>query len=166
MSATPDLSRREVRGDRSTVREFVTTTIAGQLFGIPVLQVQDVLGPQRIAQIPLAPAWVAGALNLRGRIVTAIDVRRRLGLGKSERHGTEMSIVTEHDGELYSLIVDEVGEVVACRADDIGPNPPTLDPLWREISIGIVQLDASLLVILDVRKLFESAQQDGASLSQ
>ena len=60
--------------------EFITFTIAGQIFGIPVLQVQDILGPQRITKVPLAPSEVAGSLNLRGRIVTAVDVRLRLGL--------------------------------------------------------------------------------------
>ncbi len=145
----------------AATREFVTMSIAGQRFGIPVLQVQDVLGPQPIACIPLAPAWVAGALNLRGRIVTAIDVRRRLGLAKAEQTAKRMSIVIEHDAELYNLLVDEVGEVVEYGADAIGPNPPTLDPVWRQISMGIVQSD-SLLIILDVKKLFALAQTDSA----
>jgi purine-binding chemotaxis protein CheW len=142
------------RAGTTTTREFVTMSIAGQRFGIPVLQVQDVLGPQRIACIPLAPAWVAGALNLRGRIVTAIDVCRRLGLAKSTLTANGMSIVIEHDAELYSLLVDEVGDVKEYRADAIGPNPPTLDLVWRQISMGIVQTDDALLIILDVRKLF------------
>jgi purine-binding chemotaxis protein CheW len=141
-------------------REFVTMSIAGQRFGIPVLQVQDVLGPQRIACIPLAPPWVAGALNLRGRIVTAIDVRRRLGLARSAQPAPEMSIVIEHDTELYSLLVDEVGEVMAYGSDAIAPNPPTLDPVWRQISMGIVQSSSSLLILLDVEKLFALAQTD------
>jgi purine-binding chemotaxis protein CheW len=161
MRTSLDPRRNDVRTDHADC-EFVTMTIDGQLFGIPVLQVQDVLGPQRIARIPLAPAWVAGALNLRGRIVTAIDVRRRLGLARSEGHRTQMSIVIEHDDELYSLIVDEVGQVIACQAGTIAPNPPTLDPIWREISTGIVQLDDCLLIVLDVQKLFDLAQPDAA----
>jgi purine-binding chemotaxis protein CheW len=150
------------RGDNAAMHEFVTMSIAGQRFGIPVLQVQDVLGPQRIARIPLSPGWVAGALNLRGRIVTAIDARRRLGLAKSQQPGMEMFIVVEHDAELYSLIVDEVGEVMEYDADAIGPNPPTLDPVWRQISMGIVQSAEALLVILNVKKLFALAQADAA----
>ena len=149
-------------GENAATHEFVTMSIDRQRFGIPVLQVQDVLGPQRITRVPLAPAWVAGALNLRGRIVTAIDVRRRLGLAKSEQLGMEMSIVIEHDAELYSLIVDEVGEVIEYDADAIGTNPPTLDPVWRQISTGIVRADDGLLVILDVKKLFALTQADAA----
>jgi purine-binding chemotaxis protein CheW len=166
MSEGLDVARSESRSEHAANCEFVTMIIAGQLFGIPVLQVQDVLGPQRIARIPLAPPWVAGALNLRGRIVTAIDVRRRLGLEKSGQQGTEMSIVIEHGNELYSLIVDEIGEVMSCRAETIGPTPPTLDPQWREISQGIVQLDRSLLVILDVQKLFDLTQQEDTRTCQ
>ena len=141
--------------------EFVTTVIAGQLFGIPVLKVQDVLGPQRITRIPLAPAWIAGALNLRGRIVTAIDVRSRLGLPKSEQ-GERVSIVVEHNTELYSLLVDEVGEVMSFPAASVEPNPTTLDASWREISNGIVRLDERLLVIVDVARMFDLAQLEAA----
>src|SRR5437773_6806042 len=106
---------REVNGASGATteaRDFVTMTIAEQLFGIPVLQVQDVLGPQRITRIPLAPPEVAGSLNLRGRIVTAIDLRTRLGLPQLTDGKPRMSIVVDHGGELYSLMVDQVGEVL------------------------------------------------------
>jgi purine-binding chemotaxis protein CheW len=162
MSTALEIYRPEGRVEEGAAREFVTMTIASQLFGIPVLQVQDVLGPQRITRIPLAPSWVAGALNLRGRIVTAIDVRRRLGLPSADHVGTEMSIVIEQNGELYSLIVDEVGEVMSFPASVIAPNPPTLDLVWREVSTGIIRLENRLLVILDVKKLFDLAQNDPA----
>src|SRR5271165_5037882 len=92
--------------------DFVTMFIEGQMFGIPVLVVQDVLGPQRITRIPLAPPEVAGSLNLRGRIVTAIDVRLCLGLEKRPADVQGMSVVVDHGGEFYSLIVDNVGEVL------------------------------------------------------
>jgi purine-binding chemotaxis protein CheW len=87
-------------------RQFVTVVIERQTFGIPVLVVQDILGPQKITRVPLAPAEVAGALNLRGRIVTAINVRRRLGLAPRPAEMKGMNVVVEHDGELYSLMVD------------------------------------------------------------
>ena len=113
-------------------RDFVTVTIADQWFGVPVLLVQDVLGPQKITRIPLAPPDVAGALNLRGRIVTAIDVRRRLNLPQHENQRECMSVVVDCGGELYSLIVDVVGEVLSLPNDAYEPNPATLDPRWRE----------------------------------
>ncbi|MBM3491629.1 MAG: chemotaxis protein CheW [Alphaproteobacteria bacterium] len=137
-------------------REYVTAQIAGQHFGVPVLAVQDVLGPQRLASIPLAPPEVAGALNLRGRIVTAFDVRRRLGLPPADR-AKSMSVVVEHHGEPYSLLIDEVGEVLSVPADRIERNPPTLDAHWREVAVGIYRLDGRLLVMLDVDKLLDFA---------
>jgi purine-binding chemotaxis protein CheW len=137
--------------------DYVTMTIAGQLFGIPVLQVQDVLGAQKITRIPLAPVEVAGSLNLRGRIVTAIDVRLRLGLPARERSDKDMSIVVDHGGELYSLMVDGVGEVVSVRTDQFERNPATLDPVWREVSNGIFRLNDKLLVVLDVARLLNFA---------
>ena len=133
--------------------EFVTVTIAEQLFGIPVLVVQDILGPQKITKIPLAPAEVGGALNLRGRIVTAIDVRRRLGLAEKEDDSESMSVVVEHGGELYSLVVDAVGEVLSMSADTYESNPPTLDPIWREVSGGIYRLNGELMIVLEVDNL-------------
>ncbi len=135
-------------------KDFLTIMIAGQLFGIPVLQVQDVLGQQNVARIPLAPPQVAGALNLRGRIVTAINVRRCLGLEDlAEERKKTMSVVVENDGELYSLIIDSVGDVLALQESAFEQNPPTLDLLWRSVSLGVYRLDGKLLVILDVNKL-------------
>lgn len=142
-------------------RDYVTATIAGQLFGIPVLSVQDVLGTQRLARIPLAPPEVAGALNLRGRIVTAIDLRKRLGVTGDEKQ-SGMSIVVEFAGELYSLLIDTVGEVLNLPADRYEPNPPTLDPRWREVSGGIYRLDGQLMVILEVDRVLDFSRAQAA----
>lgn len=143
-------------------QDFVTMTIADQLFGIPVLTVQDVLGSQRITRIPLAPPEVAGALNLRGRIVTAMDVRRRLDLPAREQGKSGMSVVVDHNGELYSLIVDSVGEVLSLPNDAFERNPATLDPKWREVSAGIYRLDGKLLVVLEVSRLLDIRRADAA----
>lgn len=143
-------------------RDFVTMTVADQLFGIPVLAVQDVLGPQRITRIPLSPPEVAGALNLRGRIVTAIDVRRRLCLGARDAGLPSMSIVVDQGGELYSLTVDTVGEVLSLPVDSFERNPPTLDPAWREVSGGIYRLEGKLMVVLDVARLLDIRRAEAA----
>jgi purine-binding chemotaxis protein CheW len=136
-------------------REFVSITVAGQLFGIPVLQVQDVLGPQRITRIPLAPLEVAGSLNLRGRIVTAIDLRTRLRLPPLPEGQSGMSIVVDHGGELYSIIIDAVGEVLSLSGAAAERNPVTLDPVWREVSAGIYRLKEALLIVLDVARVLD-----------
>src|SRR5262249_19688306 len=112
MSSTATYTEGAVTVGSEDHRDYVTMSIGAQMFGIPVLTVQDVLGPQQITRVPLAPPEVAGSLNLRGRIVTAIDVRLRLGMPKNADGKPPMSVVVEHEGELYSLLVDSVGEVL------------------------------------------------------
>jgi purine-binding chemotaxis protein CheW len=141
---------------------FVTMTVAGQQFGIPVLKVRDILGPQRIAHVPLAPPEVLGSLNLRGRIVTAIDGRVRLGMPPRAKGEGSMSVVVEHDGELYSLVIDKVGEVLTLPASDYERSPATLDPRWQGVSDGIYRLQGSLLVVLDVHRFLTFAQAQAA----
>ena len=143
-------------------REFVSMTVAGQLFGIPVLTVQDVLGEQRITCVPLALPEVAGALNLRGRIVTAIDMRRRLRLPPREKGAPAMNVVVDRGGELYSLIVDSVGEVLSLPAEQFERNPSTLDATWREVSVGVYRLDNELMVALDVKRLLDIKRAEAA----
>ncbi len=141
---------------------FVTMTIENQLFGIPVLLVQDVLGPQHINIIPLAPPEVAGSLNLRGRVVTAIDVRKRLGLPPRADDDPGMSVVVEHGNELYSLIIDTVGEVLSLPASASEGIPATLDELWRSVTSGIYQLDDQLMVELDIDRVLDFEEAEAA----
>ena len=148
----------DVDGDQ---HELVSLTVADQLFGIPVLQVQDVLGPQRITRIPLAPPEVAGSLNLRGRIVTAIDLRTRLGLPPQPEAQKGMSVVVDHEGELYSILVDGVGEVLKLNASAAERSPPTLDGTWRDVSGGVYRLEKTLLIVLNVARVLDfSAPSD------
>lgn len=141
---------------------YVTLTLDGQLCGVPVLGVRDVLDDQRIARIPLAPQDVAGNLNLRGRIVTAIDLRQRLRLPKRPAGASSMSIVTEQGSELYALLVDQVSEVMSLPAAGLERNPPTLPALWVDHSVGIYRLDGQLLVVLDVDRLLKLDQAQAA----
>jgi purine-binding chemotaxis protein CheW len=127
-----------------------------------VLKVQDVLGPQRIAHVPLAPAEVLGSLNLRGRIVTAVDMRTRLGIDALDDSSQSMSVVVEHEGELYSLVVDKVGEVMSLPAADYERNPATLDVRWQEVSNGIYRLQGTLLIVLDVARFLRMEQNRAA----
>jgi purine-binding chemotaxis protein CheW len=137
-------------------KEFLTMYIDGQLFGIPVLRVQDVLNEQKVTRVPLAPPEIAGSLNLRGRIVTAINLRRRLALPPPAAGVKTMSVVVDHHGDLYSLIVDNVGEVLSLPDDDFEKTPPTLDDVWRELSVGIYRLKDRLLIILDVSGMLDA----------
>lgn len=139
----------------SISKDYLTIMIAGQRFGIEVLQVQDVLREQKVTRIPLASSEVAGSLNLRGRIVTAIDVRKKLNLPDRQKDESSMSVVVEHEDELFSLIIDRVGEVISLKNEVFEKNPGTLDSAWKDISTGIYQLQDDLLVIVDVSKLLD-----------
>lgn len=150
-----DMQAVAASGASEETEDFVTFTIAEQLFGIPVLKVQDVLSSYQITPIPLAPPEIMGSLNLRGRVVTAVDVRARLGLPTRSEDSENMSIVAENEGELYSLVVDSVGEVLALSANAFDRNPPTLNPSFRAYSDGIYRLDEELLVVLDVHRLLD-----------
>lgn len=161
MNAQPSIVAEPAAAAGSDL-DFVTARVAGQLFGIPVLAVRDVLGPQRLTSIPLAPPEVAGALNLRGRIVTAIDVRLRLGLEPRGADEQAMSVVVDHRGESYSLLVDSVGEVLSLKSSDYERNPPTLDVRWRDFSDGIYRLNGQLLVVLDVAQLLQIGRAEAA----
>ncbi|GEO82825.1 chemotaxis protein CheW [Pararhodospirillum oryzae] len=136
----------------STVDEqvFVTIYVEKQLFGIQVERVQDILIPEKIARIPLAPPEVAGAINLRGRIVTVIEVRKRLGLRAKKDKTNIMCVTIEQGNELYSMMVDSVGNVLNLPLSRIEPNPTTMDPRWRSVSNGVVRLDGELMVVMDV----------------
>ena len=149
-------------GIGSADAQFVTMTISDQLFGLPVLSVHDVLAPQKITRIPLAPREVAGALNLRGRIVTAIDVREALDLPRTADRAAGMYVVVEHGGEFYSLMIDTVGEVMTLPADHFERTPQTLNSRWREVSKGIYRLNGQLLVVLDVERLLDFRRPQAA----
>ncbi len=242
------------------LEDFVTFFINDQMFGIPVLMVQDILTPDRIAPIPLTPSEVRGYINLRGRIVTVVDVRVRLGLEKrlpekkaapaakesgrpegvspppADESGTAdenahpaqeespdeasrpaapgngaagpagapvdtdaaagpaedadgsadaverpaddengsaegasppvdedtaaagvygMCVTVEHENELYTLLVDRVGDVTSLSEDSFEDNPSTLDVAWREFAVGVYRLESELMVVLDVGRLLD-----------
>jgi purine-binding chemotaxis protein CheW len=132
---------------------FVSLCLAGQRCGVPVAAVRDILGQQPITRIPLAPPEIAGSLNLRGRIVTSIDLRRRLNLPPAPAGRTQMSLVAEQGSELYALLVDDVSEVLNLPTDRLEPPPPTLPPAWAAVSTGIYRLDDGLMAVLDVPRL-------------
>lgn len=138
------------------LEDYVTFYIGDQMFGIPVLRVQDILTPDRIAPIPLAPKEVKGSINLRGRIVTVVDVRIRLGLPDKEgSDANSMGVTVEQDHDLYTLLVDRIGDVIGLSRELYEKNPGTLDPKWRDFSNGVFRLEKNLMVVLDIDSLLD-----------
>lgn len=134
---------------------YVTAMIDGQLFGLPIVRVQDVFIPERLTRVPLAPPEIVGVLNLRGRIVTLIDLRRRFGLGERKEGQDVMAIGVESRGESYGLLIDRVGEVVELEGVAREPNPVNLDQRLAQMSSGIYRLDDQLLVVVDVDRVLD-----------
>ncbi len=140
------------------ITEYVTTMIGGQLFGMPISRVQDVFMPERLTRVPLSSSDVAGVLNLRGRIVTAIDMRSRLGLPKNEDGKPPMAVGVDLRGESYGLLIDSIGEVLKLPDDGREVNPVNLDPRMAKMASGVHRLEGQLMVVLDVDKILEISQ--------
>jgi purine-binding chemotaxis protein CheW len=134
--------------------QYISLKIDGLSFALPVKRVQDVIYTPMMTRIPQASWHIAGLLNLRGRIVTAIDVGLMLNLRKSSSIDHNMSIILEVGNELYSFIVDSVGEVFTMSASYIEKKPSTLDDRWRQYSTGIYRIEDDLMVILDEHRIF------------
>ena len=162
------------------VIEYVTAVIGGQLFGLPIERVQDVFMPERLTRVPLAATEIAGLLNLRGRIVTVVDMRRRLDFDAVDRSdaskskpavqdaiagGTPAPVVArrpalavgiEHKGESYGLLIDQIGEVLKLPVASREANPVNLDLRLARVSAGVHRLEERLLVILDVERVLNA----------
>ena len=148
--------------ETGTLREYVTAEIGGELIGMPILRVQDVFIPEGPTRVPLAPPEIAGVLNLRGRIITLVDMRRRLGLtGGGDK--AALAIGVELRGESYGLLIDAIGEVLKLDEDAQEANPVNLDPRLARVSTGIHRLNDRLLMVLDVDRVLDIAAQSMAA---
>lgn len=149
--------------ETDTQREYVTAQIGGELIGLPILRVQDVFIPERPTRVPLAPPEIAGVLNLRGRIVTLIDMRRCLGLVPSTEDQARLAIGVEMRGESYGLLIDGIGEVLRLDDEAREPNPVNLDARLARVSAGIHRLDEQLLMVIDVDRALDIAVESMAA---
>ena len=147
------VNARTGRARASQEHGYVSFRLDDQWLGVPVVMVQEVLTAQGVSPIPLAPAEVAGFLNLRGQIVTAIDLRARLGLTPRAAGTSSMNVVVRDRDELFSLLVDEVGDVVDVENGSLEATPTTLDPQWRSCCDGVIRLPVGLLVVMNVEQL-------------
>ncbi len=138
----------------TSTRQFCTFYIADQFFGIDVLKVQEVLKYQSMTDVPLAPDVVEGLINLRGQIVVALDMRRRLSMAPREGSDLPMNIIirTEHDGAV-SLLVDEIGDVIEVEEDLFESSPDTLRGPARQLIRGAFKLPGKLMLVLDTEEV-------------
>jgi purine-binding chemotaxis protein CheW len=135
--------------------QFCTFFVADRYFGVDVVCVQEVLRGQQLIRVPLAPEVIEGLMNLRGQIVTAIDMRRRLRLPPRPAEQAPMNMVIRTEDGAVSVLVDEIGDVVDVGADAWERPPENLDPATRDLIRGVYKLRDRLLLVLDAERTLD-----------
>src|SRR4051794_7673605 len=136
--------------------QFATFTLADHVFGVEVESVQEVIRYQPMTRVPLAPGAVSGLINLRGQVITALDLRTRLGLPTRAQDVQPMNVVVRTDDGAVSLLVDSIGDVVHTGSEVFEEPPETLLGEARDLIRGAYKLDGRLLLALDVAKATET----------
>jgi len=147
-------AERERASEQS--RQYSTFSVDNLFFGIEVLRVQEVLRYLEMTSVPTAPEVIEGLINLRGQIVTAVDMRRRLGLPKRTDGETPMNMVVRSEDGAVSLLVDEIGDVLEVQVDDYEPPPDNMSREQRELIQGVYKLDGRLLLVLDTERVLQT----------
>jgi len=158
---TVEESRAGAGADAEAGGQYATFFVDGLLFGVEVLRVQEVLRYQEMTSVPRAPDVIEGLINLRGQIVTAIDMRRRLGLTRREGERPPMNVVVRSDDGAVSLLVDEIGDVLEVEESAFEAAPENVDSRIRELTTGMYKLKDRLLLILDTRKAIDVSAAGG-----
>jgi purine-binding chemotaxis protein CheW len=154
MSAT-EHPRAGTTAAATSDKQFATFVVDNLLFGIEVSRVQEVLRYQEMTRVPRAVEEIEGLINLRGQIVTAIDVRRRLGLKPRESGRTPMNMVVRSEEGAVSLLVDEIGDVVDVEESAFEPVPDNVATGIRDLISGVYKLEERLLLVLDTSKTID-----------
>jgi len=138
------------KGPETGTQQFTTFTLAGHLFGVEVETVQEVIRYQETTRVPLASGSVGGLINLRGQVITALDLRHRLGMEPRPEGQLPMNVVVRTEDGAVSLLVDQIGEVIETDARHFEVSPDTVTAKARELIRGAYKLDSTLLLALDV----------------
>ena len=145
------------RNDQSTAELFCTFYVGELFFGVEVFKVQEVIRQQRMTGVPLASKEIKGLMNLRGQIVTAIDLCERLGLDRPDGQDSTMNVVIRHSDSAVSLLVDEIGDVIQVPQEHFEAPPETLQGVPRTLIRGAYKLDGKLMLVLETDKVLDLA---------
>lgn len=148
-----DFSTSLAKSSVAPTEQFLSIRVSEHYFGIPVIKIVDVVKPTELTPIPLAKPEISGLMNLRGRIVTVIDMRKRLDIDSSVEPKKPMFVVVEDENDIYSLVVDEVGQAITLNLMNFDKVPENLPSHLRDISKGIFQLEKELMLVLDVKSI-------------
>ena len=136
---------------------YATFHVDDAFFGVDATDVQEVIRTQPMTRVPLASDEVSGLINLRGQVVVAIDMRRRLGMPEPDDDAELLNVIVRTEHGPVSLIVDDIGDVLEARADDLEAPPPTLTPPTRDLVSAVHQLEKDLLLVIDVSRTVDAA---------
>ena len=129
-----------------------TFRLAGALYGIDVLQVQEIIRRQGVTPVPLSPEAIDGLINLRGKIVATVCLRRRLGLPPRDPEAPAINVIVRHQHDVVSVVVDAISDVIEFNATELAPSPDTIDTAIRPMLAGVVPLAKELLLVIDVEQ--------------
>ena len=145
-----DTNTAAAADDSEDLKQLVSFIVGGEEFGISILRVQEIIRPMQITQVPHAPAYVEGIINLRGRIVPVVDLRQRFGFSNRENDSDTRILVLETEGQEVGFVADAVREVLQVNASTIEPAPQLVAPVEARYLRGVARLEDRLLILLDL----------------
>ena len=154
----------EVHNDNEDVTRILIVSIGDHYFGTAIHEIHNVIQRQKTTPVPLTQNSIIGLLNLRGHIVTEVDMATALNIPSSENARKKYSIVIGQKGELYSLAIDDIGDVIDAQMSTIEPIPETVDRSWISLSKGVIRLPDHLIIILDLEALITKLTQNAQSI--
>lgn len=135
--------------------ELLTCSLYGQSLGLPVSYVQEVVTPLRCTVLPLAHNVISGLINLRGHVITQLDMRKALDLPDRDENEVFRVVIISTENETFGLIVDQVGEVMTPETNVLENTPKSLPHCWQEVGSGVLKLQERLLVVLDIERFVQ-----------
>lgn len=133
--------------------QFVVFRVGKELFGVNIASVQEIVRVPEVTQVPDAPDFLEGVINLRGRILPVVDLRKRLGLAAAEKSKTSRVLVTEKEGKVVGLLVDAASEVLRITADEIEDPPEMIAAIGVEYITAVAKIEERLVILLDLQKV-------------
>lgn len=139
--------------------QLVVFNLANEEYGVAIGQVQEIIRPQGITRIPGMPSFIEGVINLRGKIISIIDLRDRFSLVKKENDVNTRVVIAEVSSQTVGLVVDSVSEVLRLANEAVDPLPPTITKIDGEYLKGVGKLDRRLIILLDLEKVLTDLEK-------
>lgn len=154
----PDMTNQQAAGKVGEQLQVVSFCLAAEEFGVDILKVREINRMVDITRVPQAPSYLAGVINLRGKVIPIIDLRQRFGLEPRKPDNNTRIVVADNDGKVLGMIVDSVSEVLRLPSHTVEPPPPIATGISADYIGGVVKLEDRLLVLLDLAKVVNSEE--------